>query len=98
MIFSPITKALKTGTGFVDLVCKMVGKAVVSVDGQSDTDWLATRIGRYRNPNGAFEDKLANGCWIQVSESSDGDMVVFYTDITDQKKREIKALGGEQHY
>ncbi|MFP6742681.1 MAG: HD domain-containing phosphohydrolase [Alphaproteobacteria bacterium] len=98
--FSPITKALKTGVGFEALAGKMAGKAVVGVDGQSAADWLTTRIGRHKSPNGAFEDKLADGRWVRVSESldSNGGMVVFYTDITDQKKREIKALEGEQHY
>ncbi len=98
--FSPITKALKTGASFAALAGKMADKAVVGVDSQNAADWLATRIERHKNPKGAFEDKLADGRWVRVSESPDGNggMVVFYTDITDQKRREIKALEDEQHY
>ena len=98
--FSPIAKILTTGAGFEGLIRKMAGTAVVGVGGQSTDDWLTARIERHRNPNGAFDDKLADGRWVRVSESPDGDggMVVFYTDITDQKQREIKALEGEQHY
>ncbi|MFP6745831.1 MAG: PAS-domain containing protein, partial [Alphaproteobacteria bacterium] len=98
--FSPIDKSLKTGARFDDVVGAMAGKAVVGVDGQGTDDWLEGRIERHKNPNGAFDDKLIDGRWVRVSESPDGDggMIVFYTDITGQKLREIKAREGEQHY
>ena len=98
--FSPIDKILKTGTGFEDVVGAMAGKAVVGVDSQDADDWLKGRIERHKNPNGAVDDKLIDGRWVRVSESPDGagGMIVFYTDITDQKRREINAREGEQHY
>ncbi len=88
--FAPIAKSIKPGAGFEDLAKKMARKAVVGVDGQSADEWLEARLARHRQPDGPFEDKLADGRWVRVSESptGNGGVVALFTDVTVQKQRE----------
>jgi PAS domain S-box-containing protein len=52
--------------------------------------WLSERIERLRNPEGAIEQKLADGRWILIDErrTSDGGFIGLRVDITDIKARE----------
>ena len=98
--FGPIAKSIKPGAGFEGLAKKMASKAVVRGAGQSTGEWLGARLARHRQPDGPFEDKLADGRWVRVSESptGDGGVVTLFTDVTAEKQRERKALEGEKHY
>ncbi|HLB78975.1 MAG TPA: CHASE2 domain-containing protein [Dongiaceae bacterium] len=52
--------------------------------------WLGEAIERHRNPQGPFEQRLANGDWLRVSERRlpDGGTVGILTDISDHMTRE----------
>ena len=63
-------------------------------------DWLAARLGRHRNGDVAFEEQLADGRWLRVSENlvaGVGGMVV-YDDITAQKTHERKVRESASRY
>ena len=97
--FAPIGKAMVPGAKFGDLARQMAGSAV-DLDGRTADDWVAARLERHRNPDGAFEERLADGRWIRVSEgpAGNGGTVAFYTDVTVAKERERKLLEGGRHY
>ena len=97
--FAPIGKAMAPGEKFDDLARQMAGSAV-DLDGGTADDWVAVRLERHRNPDGAFEERLADGRWIRVSEgpAENGGTVAFYTDVTLEKERERKILEGGKHY
>ena len=97
--FAPIGKAMVPGAKFGDLARQMAGSAV-DLDGGTADDWVAARLERHRNPDGAFEERLADGRWIRVSEgpAGNGGTVAFYTDVTVAKERERKLLEGGRHY
>ncbi|MCH7554561.1 MAG: PAS-domain containing protein [Proteobacteria bacterium] len=97
--FAPIGKAIKLGTHFEDMARRMA-KQAVRHDGASADDWLAARLQRHRAGDGAFEEQLADGRWLRVSESpveGVGGMVV-YDDITAQKAHEREVRESVSRY
>jgi HD-GYP domain-containing protein (c-di-GMP phosphodiesterase class II)/PAS domain-containing protein len=97
--FAPIAKAIKPGASFENLARQMAEQAVRR-DGASADDWLAARLGRHRNGDVAFEEQLADGRWLRVSENlvaGVGGMVV-YDDITAQKTHERKVRESASRY
>lgn len=54
--------------------------------------WLTERLGRHRNPQGAFEQQRKDGVWLKISErrTVDGGIVSVLTDITELKDRELQ--------
>jgi len=55
--------------------------------------WLAERLEAHRNPRPAFDQSMADGCWVRISESrmSDGSTAGLRTDITALKQAEAAA-------
>ena len=53
-------------------------------------DWVVQEIERQRNPQGAYEQPLADGRWLKVSHrrTDDGGTISLLTDITEFKRRE----------
>ena len=63
--------------------------AALEKNGQA---WLAERLERHRNPQGAFEQQRKDGVWLKISErrTVDGGIVGVLTDITELKNRELQ--------
>lgn len=58
--------------------------------GMTGEEWIADRLTRHRNPGPPFEQQLADGRWLQISECrlDDGGTVGLRTDITRLKRSE----------
>ncbi len=67
-------------------------------DGRID-DWVRARVAKHERPQGAFEQRLKDGRWLQISEQKTqrGEIVGIYTDITDRKHAE-EALRRQKEY
>ena len=64
-----------------------------------ETEWLAERLDKHRGAGEPFALQLADGKWLQISErrTSDGGLVIVYSDISALKaaeasQREARAL------
>ncbi len=97
-MFAPIGELLKPGVRFAKLAEAMAKEGVVDLDGSSAKAWVRERVARHGDPKGAFEQPLADGRWLWISErrSGDGGIVAVCTDITDAKKREQKLREEER--
>ena len=98
--FAPADKAMTLGTDFAEFTRALAETGAVDLDGQSAEAWAQARLDAHRNADGPFEQRLADGRWLRVSESATGDggMLTVCSDITAQKQREHALLEGEKHY
>ena len=68
-------------------------KGVTDIDG-----WVAQRLARHANPQGAFDQEQEDGRWTQINErrTEDGGTVIEYSDITERKHSEIELVRAKE--
>ena len=83
------------GLPFADLITASVAAGLYRID-RAPQDWIRERLERHRWPVDTFEQQLADGRWLLVSErsTSEGGVVGVRTDITalKQKETELESL------
>jgi len=68
-------------------------------DAQEDiSGWVDKRVRQHQEPQGPFEQRLANGHWLRIEErrTDDGGYVGIRTDITGLKEKEFALLDSER--
>jgi adenylate cyclase len=83
---------IRPGTPYEAIVRALADSGLVKHAPEKPDNWVAERLLRHRNPEGAFEQQRSSGIWFQVSErrTADGGVVGVFTDITEQKNREFE--------
>ncbi len=85
-----IAELIEPGVGFDELVRSGAERGqFADAIGRVD-EWVAGELERQRDPQGAHEQRMSDGRWLQVSDrrTDDGSTVRLRTDITGIKRRE----------
>ncbi|MDP6352776.1 MAG: diguanylate cyclase [Alphaproteobacteria bacterium] len=87
--FPEVADLLRPGTTFEALCRAEVGRGGIADDRPSHAV-VAERLERHRDPGEPFEQCLADGRWILISEhrTLDGGVIAVFTDITLLRQRE----------
>ena len=87
------------GTKFEDIVRSAARAGILPVEPDREEEYVAQRVARHRNPGPPFEFK-AGQHWVQVAEHvvEGVGTVIFYTDITDQKRVQSALEHSEQRF
>lgn len=82
------------GNRFEDIIRQAANEGMVKEAEGRVEEWVADRLRRHANPDGAFLQIRGDGRWIEITEhkTTDGGTVAIYADITDQKQAEIALL------
>ena len=89
--YHPAIAALMVpGMSFEKLVRANADSGQFTEARENPEDWIAREIDRQRNPQGTYEQRLADGRWLKTSlrRTDDGGTVCLHTDITEFKRRE----------
>ncbi len=89
-LFGDAAAEVVQGARFRDLM-RLQATTGLIVDARGRVEqWLAETIDRHANPGIPFEEALADGKWVRITESrsANGRVVGLYTDITEIKRRE----------
>ena len=82
------------GARFEDLLRAGVAQGIFHETLGANEDWIERRLERHRNPGPPFEQRRADGRWLQISErkTPDGGTVGIRTDVTRIKEIEQELL------
>ncbi|HYD30380.1 MAG TPA: ATP-binding protein [Azospirillaceae bacterium] len=89
-MYGEVADLLQPGVRFDDLLAEAVRRGQFPEAHGREEAFLAQRTERFRNPQGAFEQRLTGGRWVRVEEwrTWDGGIVGIRTDVTEAKCRE----------
>ena len=93
-----IADLMMPGVVFEDLLKAGVERGQYPEARGREEAWLQTRLAQHRHPQGSFEQQLANGRWLQISEyqTQEGGIVAIRTDITARKQAEAALRGAKE--
>ncbi|MFQ5958530.1 MAG: ATP-binding protein [Alphaproteobacteria bacterium] len=85
-----ISDLLVPGAAYEDLIRAGAERGQFADAAGRTEEWVAQELERQRDPQGATEQRLADGRWLKVSDrrTEDGSTVCLRTDITELKQRE----------
>lgn len=89
-LYPLVADLMVPGARFEDVLRAGVARGQYDLGGMTGEEWIADRLTRHRNPGPPFEQQLADGRWLQISECrlDDGGTVGLRTDITRLKRSE----------
>ena len=89
-MFPEVAEQFRNGAAFSEIQSELIGHGIIPTDGVDPRVLLERRLARRRAPSGPFDQRLADGRWVRVSEQrmADGGCTSLWTDITDMKARE----------
>jgi PAS domain S-box-containing protein len=85
-----ISNMIGPGRTFEDFVTGMANGGLVPEAAGRESEWIAERMERHRNPGLPFEVRRQNGTFLMISEErlADGSTATITTDITNRKDME----------
>ena len=88
---------LEPGISFEEIVRTGIRNGFTPAFYQSDSDFLKSRMEKFRNPTGPVEYSTSNGQWIRFEErkTANGGTVGIRTDITERKQVEEALKASE---
>ena len=91
-MYAGLTVEVEPGTPFETIIGAAASGGLISAASGGNEQWLAERLERHRHPQGAYEQRRANGTWLKISErrTAEGGIVGVFTDITELKERELQ--------
>ena len=95
-----IAHLLEPGVTFETLTRAVLEVGRVPDAAGREDDWLAERIARHRNPQGAIVQPRANGVWHVSHEQrlDDGSTATIISDITETRRTEEALREADQRY
>ncbi|MEK9722642.1 MAG: histidine kinase dimerization/phospho-acceptor domain-containing protein, partial [Rhodospirillaceae bacterium] len=93
-----IQEATVPGTLFADHIRAGLDAGLYSGVRGHETDWLAERLQRHRNPGEPFELERHDGLWLYVHEQPfpDGSIATISIDITARKSAEREMMAAKE--
>jgi adenylate cyclase len=91
-MYASIGLEIKPATPYEAILSSAAQAGIIPAALENRQAWLAERLERHRNPQGAFEQQRKGGVWLKISErrTVDGGIVGVLTDITELKDRELQ--------
>ena len=89
-LYPQVSDLIQPGTKFEEILRGAVYRGQFSVPKGQEENWLRFRMDRHVRPQGAIEQRLNDGRWLQVNEQNlaNGWRIGTRVDITDLKQRE----------
>jgi adenylate cyclase len=91
-MYAGVGLEIQPGTQYEAILRAAAGAGFIPAVSDRTDAWVAERLARHRNPEGAFEQQRSRGGWLKISErrTTDGGIVGVFTDITELKDRELQ--------
>jgi adenylate cyclase len=91
-MYAGVGLEIQPGTQYETILRAAAGTDIIPAASDRGDVWVAERLDRHRNPEGAFEQQRSRGIWLKISErrTADGGIVGVFTDITELKDRELQ--------
>ena len=91
-MYAGVALEIQPGTQYETILRAAAGTGIIPAASDKGDAWVAERLDRHRNPEGAFEQQRSRGIWLKISErrTADGGIVGVFTDITELKDREFQ--------
>ena len=91
-MYADVALKIQPGTQYETILRAAAGTGIIPAASDKGDAWVAERLDRHRNPEGAFEQQRGHGMWLKISErrTADGGIVGVFTDITELKDRELQ--------
>ncbi len=91
-MYAGIALEIQPGTKYETILRAAAGTGIIPAASDKGDAWVAERLDRHRNPEGAFEQQRSRGIWLKISErrTADGGIVGVFTDISELKDRELQ--------
>jgi signal transduction histidine kinase/CheY-like chemotaxis protein/HAMP domain-containing protein len=91
-MYAGVGLEIQPGTQYETILRAAAGTDIIPAASDRGDAWVAERLDRHRNPEGAFEQQRSHGIWLKISErrTADGGIVGVFTDITELKDRELQ--------
>jgi PAS domain S-box-containing protein len=98
--YPQIADLLTPGIAFEALLRKAAARGLYKLSGSELEAFIAERLRAHRRPEGALEQHLADGRWIQIKErrAASGGILSAWTDITEIKRREEALRASEERF
>jgi adenylate cyclase len=91
-MYAGVALEIRPGTQYETILRAAAGTGIIPAASDKGDTWVAERLDRHRNPEGAFEQQRSRGIWLKISErrTADGGIVGVFTDISELKDRELQ--------
>ncbi len=91
-MYADVALEIQPGTHYETILRAAAGTGIIPAASDKGDAWVAERLDRHRNPEGAFEQQRSRGIWLKISErrTADGGVVGVFTDISELKDRELQ--------
>ena len=91
-MYAGVALEIQPGTQYETILRAAAGTGIIPAASDKGDAWVAERLDRHRNPEGAFEQQRSRGIWLKISErrTADGGIVGVFTDISELKDRELQ--------
>ena len=91
-MYADVALEIQPGTQYETILRAAAGTGIIPAASDKGDAWVAERLDRHRNPEGAFEQQRSRGIWLKISErrTADGGVVGVFTDISELKDRELQ--------
>lgn len=89
-VYPGLADVIRTGVSFEQILHTAAERGIVADAAGRRETWLAERMARHRNPGRPFQQRQADGRWIQIDErpTAEGGIVSVFTDVSELKSRE----------
>jgi signal transduction histidine kinase/CheY-like chemotaxis protein/HAMP domain-containing protein len=89
---------VESGQRFEDMLRVLLNRGIAELNGLPAQEWLEQRLERHRRAEGFFEQRYADGRWMQISErrTPDGRTVGVFADITELKERQAELESAKE--
>ncbi|MDB5478326.1 MAG: hypothetical protein JWM96_821 [Alphaproteobacteria bacterium] len=90
-IFFEMQDMMQTGVSFEKIIREMFTRGIQTVPKEQFEEYVEKRMALHRNNYGRREVRLKDDVWVEISEhmTPEGNVVVSWSDLTVQKRREL---------